>query len=156
VTDYNMERGGEILGDPIYRKKATYPEIRETPEEFRRAASEGIAITYRDLKEHIKKLKANGIKLSSEAVALHDKLATPWHSLIIMFLTVPLLAKTSTRRMIALNIMICLSCVMLFHVSGAVSLALGNAGKLFPVVSAWAHNFVFAAGTIFFLNRANH
>jgi len=156
VTDYLMERGGKILGDPLYQERMVYPEITETPEEFRRAASEESAISYRDLKEHINKLKENGVTLSTELVSLHYKLAAPWHSLIVMCLTTPLLAKTSTRRMIALNVLICLSFVFLFHVSGAVILAPGKAGKLFPIVSAWAHSLLFGIGSFFFLEQANH
>ncbi|OGX05239.1 MAG: hypothetical protein A3G87_06500 [Omnitrophica bacterium RIFCSPLOWO2_12_FULL_50_11] len=155
ATDYTMEQSGQILGEPMYRQKVVHSEIRETPEEFRRAAEEGLSISYRDLKQHIQKLRENGVKLSTESVALHYKLAAPWHSLIVMFMTVPFLAKTSTRRQIALNVLICLSFVFLFHVSGAVTLALGKAGKLLPLVSAWTHNFFFGLGTVLFLDRAN-
>jgi lipopolysaccharide export system permease protein len=155
VTDYSIEQSGEILGEPQYRETVIYPEIRETPEEFVKAASEGTLISYQDLKEYIQKLKDNGVRLTTEPVALHYKLASPWHSLIVMFLTIPLLTKTSTRRMIALNVLICLLLVFLFHVSGAVILALGKAGKLLPVVSAWAHSLIFGFGTFFFLEHAN-
>lgn len=155
ATNYQMERTGEIVGEPTYRATMVNPEIRETPAEFRRAAAEGLSISYRDLKQYIEKLRENGVKLSTESVALHDKLAAPWHSLIVMFMTVPFLAKTSSRRKIALHVMICLAFVFLFHVSGAVTLALGKAGKLLPLVSAWAHNFIFGLGTVLFLDRAN-
>jgi len=156
TTDYSMESSGAILGEPLYRERATYPEIRETPEEFRLAASEGASISYRDLKEHINKLKENGIKLSTELVSLNYKLASPWSSLIVMFMTIPLLARTSTRRMVALNILMCIAFIFLFHVSGAVMLALGQAEKLIPIVSAWAHSFIFGIGTFMFLDRANY
>jgi lipopolysaccharide export system permease protein len=156
ATDYNLERTGVILGEPLYREQFTYSEIAETPEEFRKAASEGINISYQDLKEHIQKLKENGVKLTTEPVALHYKLASPWNSLVVMCLVIPLLARTCTRRMIAVNVLICLGFVFLFHVSGAVMLALGKAGKLFPLVSAWAHSLIFGFGTFYFLDHANH
>ena len=155
ATNFALERKGEILGEPEFHETMVYPEIDETPEEFRKAASEGPLISYRDLKEHIARLKENGIKLNTELVSLHHKLAVPWHSLIMMFLCVPFLAKTSTRRMIAFNVLVCLSFVFLFHVSAAILLALGKAGKLFPILSAWSPNFLFGFGTFFFLDRAN-
>ena len=155
ATDYSMERKGEMLGEPVFQERAVYPEIDETPEEFLKAVSEGILISYRDLKDYIAKLKANGIKLDSEMVTLHQKLSFPWQSLVVMFLSVPFLAKTSTRRMIALNVLICIAFVFLFHISGAILLALGKAGKLFPAFSAWCPNFLFGFGTLFFLERAN-
>ena len=155
ATDYTMQQRGEMFGEPVFQEIVTYPEINEPPEEFLKAVNEGAAISYRDLKEYIGKLKENGIKLNTEMVTLHHKLSFPWNSLVMMFLAVPFLAKTSTRRTIAINVLACIASVFLFHVSGAVMLALGKAGKLFPILSAWSPNFLFGFGTFFFLDRAN-
>lgn len=156
ATDYSMEQKGEILGEPEFQEIAIYPEINETPQDFLRSVNnEGVMISYRELKDYIQKLKANGIKISTELVSLHQKLAYPWASLTVMFLCVPFLAKTSTRRMIAWNVLACLGFVFLFHVSGAIMLALGKAGKLLPILSAWGPNFLFGFGTLFTLERAN-
>lgn len=156
TTDYALEQKGNMLGEPAFQQVMVYPEIKETPDEFLKAVSEGTFISYRDLKDYIAKLKENGIILDTEMVALHHKLSFPWQSLVVMFLCVPFLAKTSTRRVIALNVLACLGFVFFFHVSGAVVLALGKAGKLFPLLSAWSPNFLFGFGTFFFLDRANH
>ena len=155
ATDYAMQQRGEMLGEPSFQAVAVYPEINETPEEFLKAVNEGSLISYRDLKEYITKLKENGIKVNTELVALHHKLSFPWSSLVVMFLSVPFLAKTATRRTIALNVLICIAFVFLFHISGAIILALGKAGKLFPILSAWSPNFLFGFGTLFFLDHAN-
>ncbi len=155
ATDYAMQQRGEMFGEPTFQETVVYPEINETPEEFLKAVNEGSSISYRDLKEYIEKLKENGIKINTEMVTLHHKLSFPWSSLVIMFLAVPFLAKSSTRRMIAINVLACIVFVFLFHVSGAVLLALGKAGKLFPILSAWTPNFIFGFGTFFFLDRAN-
>ncbi|MBI4367836.1 MAG: LptF/LptG family permease [Candidatus Omnitrophica bacterium] len=155
ATDYAMEQRGEILGDPVFKKVAVYPEVNETPADILKAVSEGSAISYRDLKDYVTKLKQNGIKVSSELVTLHHKLSMPWQTLVVMFLSVPFLARTSRRRMIAMNVLLCLIFVFCFHMSGAILLALGKAGKLFPIVSVWSSNFIFGFGTFFFLEKAN-
>jgi len=155
ATDYAMQQRGEMFGEPAFQETVVYPEINETPEDFLKAVNEDSSINYRDLKDYIGKLKENGIKVNSELVALHHKLSFPWNSLVVMFLAVPFLAKSSTRRMIAVNVLACLASVFLFHVSGAVLLALGKAEKLFPMISAWSPNFLFGFGTFFFLDRAN-
>ncbi len=154
-SDYNLQTNGELIGEPTYRELAIYSEVSETPDEFVRAASQGPAISFKSLKEYIGKLKQSGIKLDSENVLLHYKLAAPWQSLIVMLLSIPLVARTTSRKMIALNVLMCLGLVVLFHVSGAVSLALGKAGKLFPMLSAWASSILFGFGAFFFLKRAN-
>lgn len=156
VSDYTIERSSEMVGEPAFNATLTYPEIKETPEEFAKAASESASISYRELKDYIAKMKANGITVDAEAVELYYKLSFPWQSLAVMFLTVPFLAKTTTRRLIAVNVLACITLVFLFHVMGAVMLALGKAGKIFPFLSAWFHNFAFGFGSFFFLDRANH
>ncbi|MBI4373092.1 MAG: LptF/LptG family permease [Candidatus Omnitrophica bacterium] len=156
TTDYAIEQKGNLLGEPTFQPVAVYPEINETPDEFLKAVNEGAQISYHDLKDYIAKLKENGIKLNNEMVALHQKLSFPWHSLVVMFLCVPFLARSATRRTIAFNVLACIAAVFLFHVSGAVVLALGKAGKLFPILSAWSPNFFFGFGTFFFLDRANY
>lgn len=156
ATDYALEPKGGMLGEPTFQQIVTYPEINESPGEFLKAVNEGALISYRDLKDYVNKLKENGVKLTTEIVALHQKLSFPWHSLVVMFLSVPFLIKTSTRRMIAVNVLTCLCFVFLFHIFGAIMLALGKAGKIFPLLSAWTPNFIFGFGTFFFLDHANH
>lgn len=155
ATDYIVEHTNEMVGEPTFKKLAVYPEIQETPEEFLQASKELNSISYHDLRDFIQKMKHNGIKLSSENVELQYRLAYPWQSLIVMFMTIPFLAKTVTRRMIAMNILACLGAIFAYHITGALMLALGKAGKMFPVVSAWFHNVVFGVGVFFFLDRAN-
>ncbi len=155
-SDYVIERTSEMVGEPTFSSVAVYPEIRERPDEFLNASSETAMISYRELKSYMAKMKANGIALDAEAVELYYKLSFPWQSLAVMFLTIPFLAKTTTRKLIAVNVLMCLTLVFLFHVSGAIMLALGKAGKVFPLMSAWFHNFLFGFGAFFFLDRANH
>lgn len=155
ATDYSLQQKGEILGDPVFQETAVYAEFDESPDEFLNAVNENLSISYRDLKDYIAKLRENGIKVSTELVTLHQKLSIPWQSMVVMFLTVPFLAKTTTRRLIAFNILICIAFVFLYHVTSAVMFAMGKAGKLFPLLSAWTPNFIFGFATFFFLDRAN-
>lgn len=156
VTDYLMERNGEIFGEPVFKAVTVYPEITETPDDFLNAARGNQYISYRELKDYIDKLKENEIKLYTESVTLHNKLSSPWNALAVMFLTIPLLAKSATRRRIAPTLLFCLALVFLFHTFGAMMLALGKAGKIMPLLSAWSHQFLFGFGTFFFIERANH
>ena len=64
ATNYALERKGDMLGEPTFQAVAVYPEINETPDDFLKAANEGISISYRDLKDYIVKLKENGIKVA--------------------------------------------------------------------------------------------
>ncbi len=104
----------------------------------------------------IRKLQDNDIRVSAEKVDLYARLAMPWQGLVMMMIAVPLLAKTSTRKVIALNVLICVGLIFAYHVTGAVGMALGKAGKLFPFLSAWAGNIIFTATALVTLERANY
>lgn len=147
---------GRLLEEPVFYETKVYPEITETVEDLERSAVETRFVSYKELKEYLRRLKENGLKPYPELVDLYDRLASPWNSLIIMFIAFPFLAKTATRKSVAINVLVCLGCVFAFHVSNAVFLALGKSGKLFPFLSAWLGSFLYGFGSLFFIEHANH
>ncbi len=155
VTEYEMDPQGRILGEPRNSVTKQYDDLQTTPENLRFAASETAFLSTKELKHYIEKLTENGIKPYSEKVEYQYRLAAPWHSLVMMLITIPLLSPTRTKKIIAFNVLICLGLVFAFHVTGAFSLALGKTGRLFPFLSAWLNTILFAAGAIYFLERAN-
>jgi lipopolysaccharide export LptBFGC system permease protein LptF len=48
-----------------------------------------------------------------------------------------------------------LGIVFVFHVTGAMAIALGKTGRLPPLLSAWLNTVLFSAGAVYFLERAN-
>ncbi len=156
VTEYQMDSQGRVLGEPRTYPKRVYEDITFTPSELASASSESAFLSYRDLKSSIHRLKENGVNVYSEAVDLQYRLAAPWQALVMMLVTIPLLGRTANRKLIALKVLLCVGLIFVFHVSGAVGLALGKAGKFFPFLSAWAGNIIFALGAILTLDRANY
>ncbi len=155
VNELDISPSGLVIGQPKNFEATIYPEINETPSEFYRSVEEPMVIPYKDLKVHLKKLEENGLRPNSELVDLNLRLSTPWYSLIMMLIAIPFLGKTATRKSIALNILYALGIVFAFHVSQAVAVALGKAGRLFPFLSVWLNNFAFGFGAFFFMERAN-
>ncbi len=155
VTEYEMDPQGRILGEPRTYAAKVYPDVQVTPEDLRYASSESYFLSTKELKHYIKKLRENGIKAYGETVEHHYRLAAPWHSLVMMMIAVPLLSPTQSKKVIAFNVLICLGLVFVFHVTGAMALALGKTGRLPPFLSAWFNTFLFGGGAVFFLERAN-
>lgn len=156
VTEYLTDQRGKILGEPKTYKSKVYPDILFTPEELVSASSDSAYLSYSELKESISKLKENGVNVKSETVDLHYRLAAPWQALIMMLLTVPFLGRSLNRRAIAMYVLFCVGTIFAYHVSGAVGVALGKAGKTLPFLSAWFGNIIFAVGALFHLDKANY
>lgn len=156
VTEYQMDSRGRILGEPRTFSKKAYPDIRYSPSELSASSSGSEFLSYRELKKWIQKLDQNGVRVHSEVVDLQSRLASPWQGVVMMMLIIPFLVKTSNRKLIAFNVLICVGLVFVYHVVGAVGLALGKAGKLFPFLSAWSGNIIFAVGALMHFDKANH
>ena len=156
VTEYLMDVRGRILGEPQTFPKRIYEEIDMPPSELSQASRQSAFLTYRELKQWTEKLRENKIDVHSEAVDLQARLASPWQGLVMMLVSIPLLARTNQRKLIAFNVLVCVGIVFAFHVFGAVGMALGKAGKIFPFLSAWLGNILFAAGALLYLEKANY
>ena len=156
VTEYSMDSRGRILGEPVTFPTKSYPEINFTPKELALASTDQNFLNYREMKQNIRKLKENGVSISSEMVDLHYRLSVPWQGLVMMMIAIPFLAKTSNRKGIALNVLFCVGVIFVYHVTGAVGLALGKAGKIFPFLAAWTGNILFALAALLNLEKANY
>lgn len=156
VTEYHMDSRGRILGEPRTYEKKLYEDINFSPAELASASSDSTFLSYRELKSWTKKLQENGVEVQSEKVDLHARLAAPWQGLVMMIIIIPFLAKSTNRKLIAFNVLICVGLVFTYHVFGAVTIALGKAGKIFPFASAWAANVLFAIGGLFYIEKGNY
>ena len=112
-------------------------------------------LSYHELKYTIDKLKENGIFDYSKEVDLYSRMATPWKGVVMLLLAIPFLGTVRNRKAIALSVLICAASVFAFHVSDAIFLALGKSGRLFPFLSAWGGNILFATYALIKLEKAN-
>lgn len=156
VTEYETNTEGGILGEPVVSDVKTFPEVRETLADFISAGTDKGFLRYKELASYVQKMKSKGLKTYAEEVELQHKLSYPWQSLIMMFIAIPFLMRTANRKVVAANVLISLGFVIAFHITNAISLALGKSGNLLPFISAWGGTFVFAIGSIFMIERANY
>ncbi|HXV27340.1 MAG TPA: LptF/LptG family permease [bacterium] len=156
VTEHPIDARGRIIGEPLVFAKKIYPDLQVPPQDIANASRASLYLSYREMKRSMTKLKASGVNVYSEMVDLYERLATPWQSLVMMLIAIPIIMPTRTRKGIAASILVCIGLVFAYHVISAVGLALGKAGKLFPFLSAWLGNIVFTLGALTYLDRANH
>jgi len=156
ITEYQTDVQGDVLGKPLVIPRKSYPDVTITPRDLINTASDSAFLSYHELKYTINKLQENGISVYAEKVDLYNRMATPWKGLVMMLLAVPFLGTVRNRKAIAMSVLMCAAMVFAFHVSDAVLLAFGKSGKLFPFLSAWGGNILFATFALFRLEKANY
>ena len=155
IQEYQGDVQGDILGKPQIFARKSYTDITITPRDLTNTASDSVFLSYHELKYTIHKLKENGISVYKEEVDLYNRMAAPWKGLVMMLLAIPFLGTVRNRKAIAMSVLMCLLMVFAFHVSDAVLLAIGKSGRLFPFLSAWGGNILFATFAFFRLEKAN-
>lgn len=156
ITEYQTDVQGGVLGKPLVIPKKTYPDVDITPRDLINTASESIFLSYHELKYTIRKLRENDISVYAEKVDLHSRLASPWKGLVMMLIAIPFLGSVRNRKAVAMSVLVCAAAVFAYYVTDAVALALGKSGKIFPFLSAWGGNILFATMAFLRLGRADH
>lgn len=156
IREFQTDVQGAVLGKPVVIPKKSYPDVKVTPRDLINTASESAFLSYHELKYTIDKLKKNDIAVYAEKTDLYSRMATPWKGLVMLLLAVPFLGTVRNRKAIAMSVLVCAGMVFAFHVSDAVLLALGKSGKIFPFLSAWGGNILFATFALFRLEKANY
>jgi len=156
ITEYQTDGRGDVLGKPKVIMQKSYPEVSITPRDLINTASDTVFLSYHELKYTIDKLKENGISVYSERVDLYSRMAAPWKGLVMLLLAIPFLGTVRNRKAIAMSVLVCAASVFAFHVSDAILLALGKSGRLFPFLSAWGGNIIFATFAFLKLEKANY
>ena len=100
-------------------------------------------MNYSELKGYIKRFSGTGLKASRHLVVdLYYKVSFAFASLIVILVATPL-ALTSHRGGFMIGVGMSILVVLSYYAISAISLALGKAGVLPPLFSAWMANFLF-------------
>ena len=151
-TTYRLNEAGYIIGIPASFNRKTM-DIKEKPNYFAQRGSLPEAMNYRQLKTYIDKFAA---KTSSTRrgllVDLYYKTSLPFISLSVLFVASPF-AFMVQRGGIFAGFGVSLLVGLTFFTVQGMSLALGKAGILPPIVSAWFANALFLFAGIYLMNR---
>ncbi len=150
---YNFDASGESKGNPLVFKKKVL-DFPETPKELLKFEMQTGYMSYRDLRDYIKRLSGQNPKmLNSLKTELYFKGALPFVSLIIMLIGIPF-ALTTKRGGAMAGIGISISIGLLYYGSIYFVLAMGKGGLLPPIVAAHITNTVFFIIALILLRRS--
>lgn len=158
VSIYYLDRKGRIVGDPEIYEQKFFEEFTEKPSDFIAASFDEAFLSSKELEHHIERLKDNGLNVKTELASFHHKRALPWQSLVIMFITIPVLGRSgnSRRGLCKKSILMCLLLVLAYHILASIGLALGKSGFLLPVISAWIANIICISISITLFEKSNY
>jgi lipopolysaccharide export system permease protein len=146
---YAFDAEGQLTQEPRFEEREIMS-IPESPEEFLDQKQSTDFMSLAQIKSYISKLARSGATtvIRNLRIDYYHRLFAPLSTILIMLLAIPFGMKISSRRTTGLSSLgLSLILGFLYYVLNAVSLALGKAGILEPLVSAsLVHMTALAAG----------
>ncbi len=139
---YRFDKDGAISGEPLIFKTKIL-RFYERPEDLLKHQTQPEFMNYSQLKDYIRLLSLGNQRSANKLlVDLHQKLALPFMSIVIMLIGMPFALKR--RRSGAIMSMgISIGIALSFYGVNAISIALGKGGFLPSIVAAWLANTIF-------------
>ncbi|HNX82045.1 MAG TPA: LptF/LptG family permease [Candidatus Omnitrophota bacterium] len=142
---YEFELNGQMKTEPRYMDEEIVA-IPETPKEFLSQRQKTENMTIAQIQDYIWKLSKSGATgvIRKLKVDLYQRFAFPLTSFIIIFLAIPFSLKLKKRATGLSSLGLSIVVGFLYYVVNAISIALGYAGILMPIVAvSLSHVFFF-------------
>lgn len=139
VRDFS---GEQLSG---YRKfnVASFPEITEKPEYFKKEVLQSQEMSFTELRRYIHDLRQSGFDTKRLSVELNGKIATPVITLVMALLAIPFALIGGKRGSLA-GFAIAIGLAVAYWVIQSMFVAMGNVSMLPAILAAWAPDLLFA------------
>jgi LPS export ABC transporter permease LptG/LPS export ABC transporter permease LptF len=107
-------------------------------------------MSYTQLRDYTERLRASGLDVVKQQVALWRKVSFPFITLIMTLLAVPF-AVTIGRSGAMAGIGVAIGIAIVYWTTISVFAAMGAGGVVTPMLAAWAPNLLFGAGALYLL-----
>lgn len=139
VNEYQFQKGK----DAVVRKMPAFPlPITDEPESFYDTKTDSSTMSYRSLRQYIKRLSDSGVPTARLVTDLNEKLAFPFISFIASFVALPFAVKPARSGGIAMSFIAGLLIGFSYYVVHSYTIALGRAEIFPPFAAAWAANMI--------------
>lgn len=158
VMFYHLDSTGRIIGEPKYHEEK-YLDIKEAPVDFRKRRHQTQFMSFEfmsfaELKGYIERFSfESGPTIRNLKVALHQKVAFPFISLIVILIAAPFALVHTRKGGLLVGVGVSIALVFGYYALMTISLAMGKAGFLHPIISAWLTNILFACIGLFLIIR---
>jgi LPS export ABC transporter permease LptG/LPS export ABC transporter permease LptF len=141
--------GGEVLEHRDFDQPVIdyYP---ETPDYFESEYKLPDAMTYGELRKHIREIQGSGQAVPDLEVEMHKKISLPFASIVMALVALPFsfrLGRKGTLYGVGIGIVL----GMVFYAMLAFTSTLGETGALPPLVAVWSPNIAFMILSLYLL-----
>lgn len=143
----------DSIGEKVVKKDVDTLKIKETFNDFLIEQRPPETMNFIELKQYIEKMERAGLAMQGKMADYHFKFALPFLSIIIVFLSTPLVIKHS-KTSNAKNIGTGLGIIFFYYITMKTGLSLGHAEVLHPILAAWLGNIIYAIWAFVIFLRA--
>ena len=122
---------------------ATFNELSEDPNYFKKEVKQSSEMNYEELRRYIEDLQQSGFDTVRLKVQLQKKIAFPLITLVMAILAIPFAAAGRRGGALA-GVAIAIGIAIAYWVTAGIFEAMGSANQLPALMAAWAPDFIFA------------
>ncbi len=127
--------------------------VVETPADLNMIVKSSDEMSFRELWEYVRRLRASGYYLVKYDVALQEKLSMPFACLVMVMIATPLSLLRVRSGGAGWGVAIAILLAFCYWTLTSIGSTFGRSGILPPLVSAWFSNIVFLSAAIVILRR---
>ncbi len=124
---------------------ATFQELNEPPQYFKKEVKQSSEMNYQELEKYISDLQQSGFDVVRLKVQLQKKIAFPLITFVMAVLAIPF-SLSAGRRGALTGVAVAIAVAVVYWVAAGLFEALGNVNYLPPVLAAWAPDLLFGFG----------
>jgi LPS export ABC transporter permease LptF/LPS export ABC transporter permease LptG len=143
---------GSSIQDYTTFEVATFNELREDPNYFKKEVRQSAEMDYRELRNYIEDLQQSGFDTVKLRVQLGKKMSYPLITLVMAVLAIPFAVSGRTGGALA-GVAIAISIAVIYIGTAGLFEAMGNANQLPAMLAAWSPDLVFALAAGYMLLR---
>jgi lipopolysaccharide export system permease protein len=127
--------------------------IVESPDDLKMIVKRSEEMSFGELWDYVRRLKTSGYYIARYEVDLHNKLAFPLSSAVMVMIATPLALIRVRSGGSGRNIAVAVLIAFAYWSVMSIGMTFGRSGVLPPLVSAWLANILFISATVFILYR---
>lgn len=147
VTRRTFSDSGEIINITLDSEIVSLDLVTADLKEVAHAVED---MGFSDLYHYCANLKENGFDAAPYLTLLYSKISIPFAAVVMAFLGIPFSMRDGRSAGVGAGIVFSVVIGFSYFIINSLLLSLGQAGALYPLVSAWTANIIFAAAGLWF------